>query len=88
MGDVVHIDRVDPACATADPDLFFLVDGETYVERAYREQAAKAVCAACPVLTDCWTLHQNERYGIWGGETENERASRKRRQRRRKKAAA
>jgi WhiB family redox-sensing transcriptional regulator len=36
---------------------------------------AKAVCNACPVRVDCltWAIEKHEYYGVWGGETEEER---------------
>ena len=43
--------------------------------RVSRENRAKAVCATCPVRTECLehaTTH-DERYGIWGGMTNRER---------------
>lgn len=48
---------------------------ETRDERAWREQAAKAICAACPVQADCrdYALKSRESFGIWGGLTEHER---------------
>lgn len=38
-------------------------------------QAAKRVCALCPVRVDCleYALANNERYGIWGGLSAEER---------------
>ena len=43
--------------------------------KAAREERAKEICRSCPVRTDCLdhALTSNERYGIWGGTTENER---------------
>ena len=37
--------------------------------------AAKRVCAACPVITECldYALANNERFGVWGGKSERER---------------
>lgn len=47
-------------------------------QRARREQteAAKAVCAACPVMQKCLdhALRVPETFGIWGGTTASERA--------------
>ncbi|EWT03069.1 hypothetical protein N865_03910 [Intrasporangium oryzae NRRL B-24470] len=47
-------------------------------QRARREQteAAKAVCAVCPVVTQCLqhALAVPEPFGIWGGTTASERA--------------
>jgi WhiB family redox-sensing transcriptional regulator len=36
---------------------------------------AKAVCASCPVITECRThaLEQGEKFGIWGGLSEAQR---------------
>lgn len=34
---------------------------------------AKAVCATCPVITECRTLGMNEEEGIWGGKLPDER---------------
>lgn len=52
----------DALCAQTDPDAFFPDKGEP-------NHAAKAVCAACPVRSDClaYALDRDERYGIWGG---------------------
>ena len=40
-----------------------------------REAAAKAVCAACPVIEQCrkHSLKVREPYGVWGGLTEDDR---------------
>jgi WhiB family transcriptional regulator, redox-sensing transcriptional regulator len=48
---------------------------ETSDERRRREQAAKAVCARCPVVAECleYALRVNEPIGIWGGLNEAER---------------
>ena len=37
---------------------------------------AKAVCWACPVRLECldWAVEANERAGVWGGTTPDERA--------------
>jgi WhiB family transcriptional regulator, redox-sensing transcriptional regulator len=61
------------ACQSADPDLFFPISGagpaRVQVERA------KAVCAACPVRSDClrYALGAGPLQGVWGGLTEEER---------------
>jgi WhiB family redox-sensing transcriptional regulator len=51
-----------------DPDLFFPGPDED------QEQALE-VCRTCPVREECleWALIARERYGIWGGTTEQER---------------
>ncbi|HZR50081.1 MAG TPA: WhiB family transcriptional regulator [Streptosporangiaceae bacterium] len=83
------------ACKGTDPDaaLFFGLDGERGPERDKREAAARTVCAPCPVRIACldYAIANAERYGTWGGFSEDERAAERRRQMRRaarKQAAA
>ena len=47
------------------------------ISRRLREEAAKRLCATCPVRKQCAThaLTVNEEYGVWGGFSENERAT-------------
>lgn len=56
-------------------DLFFHPHGEREPARGQREQAAKALCASCPVRPECaeHALEMAEPYGVWGGVTETER---------------
>lgn len=63
------------ACRGLDSALFFHPDGERGAARADRENGAKAICAACPVVRQCraHALIVREPYGIWGGLTEAER---------------
>ncbi len=63
------------ACRSANPSLFFAPDNETNHQRRFRETAAKAICAHCPVRAVCraYALQTGEVYGIWGGTTERER---------------
>jgi WhiB family transcriptional regulator, redox-sensing transcriptional regulator len=63
------------ACRGRDSGQFFHPDGERGASRLRREIAAKAVCRACPVRTECAThaLAAREPYGVWGGFTEAER---------------
>lgn len=44
-------------------------------ERLARERRAKSVCAACPVQRRCLrqAIAVDERYGVWGGLTTDER---------------
>lgn len=53
---------------TDDPDMFFSPNKE-------QARAALALCATCPVRTDCleYALDARERFGIWGGTTEKQR---------------
>lgn len=59
-----------------DVDTFFPGRGEPNAE-------IKAVCAACPVRTQCldYALARGEKFGIWGGLSERQRRT-VRRQRR------
>lgn len=59
-------------CADTDPELFFPDDrggGVTGGE-------AKKVCARCPARDEClvWALATNQRFGIWGGKSPEQRA--------------
>lgn len=45
--------------------------------RFQRERAAKAICRACAVRAECLShaVRHGEAHGIWGGLTEDERAT-------------
>ena len=60
------------SCRGMDPSIFFPAAGR----RAKHEARAKAVCEACPVITQCrqYALDAAEPYGIWGGMNPLERA--------------
>jgi WhiB family redox-sensing transcriptional regulator len=70
------------ACLTAGPGLFFSPGRtESNQAREYRENHARAVCAACPVKASClrWAMEAEAgtawtyRAGIYGGLNEHER---------------
>ena len=63
------------ACRGEDSDLFFHPEGERGPSRLSRENAAKSVCARCPVIASCaaHSLTVREPYGVWGGMSEDER---------------
>jgi WhiB family redox-sensing transcriptional regulator len=65
----------EAACQRDEAGLFFAPSQEPTAARLSREQAAKAVCARCPVLLACreHALLQPEPYGVWGGLTAAER---------------
>lgn len=67
----------DGACMGADSSVFFSPEAERGRKRQRREDAAKAVCATCPVIEPCrqHALDAHEPYGVWGGLTESERAA-------------
>lgn len=59
-----------------DRSLFFAAPGERPERRARRETQAKRVCATCPVRIHCRDAGREGReHGVWGGETEAERAA-------------
>lgn len=63
----------DALCAQTDPDAFHPEQADAVTSVA----AAKAVCVVCPVLAECrsYALEHGERYGVWGGLSERERAA-------------
>ncbi len=65
------------ACRDADENLFFHPEGERGAARRRRAEAAKAICASCPVLNECreQSLAVREPYGVWGGLSEDERTA-------------
>ena len=60
--------RSKAACQGLDPAIFYPATDE-------EAEAAKAVCATCPVGQACleYALANRERDGVWGGCTEKER---------------
>jgi WhiB family redox-sensing transcriptional regulator len=62
-------------CNGLDTEVFFLPEGIRGPRKRAREAAAKAICAECPVMTQClnWALATGEPYGVWGGTTPEER---------------
>ena len=63
------------ACRGQDGSLFFHPEGERGPSRVAREEAAKQVCARCPVVDPCraHAMSAREPYGVWGGMSESER---------------
>lgn len=57
-------------CAQADPELFFPATTGTE-----SESVAKKICTRCEVRSECLdhAVVRDERYGIWGGLSEQER---------------
>jgi WhiB family redox-sensing transcriptional regulator len=70
--------REHASCRSCSPDLFFPA-GTTGAAR-HEIDAAKSVCAECPVQSQClrFALRTGQAYGIWGGTTEDERVTMKR----------
>lgn len=54
--------------------LFFPSPSERPQSRGQRETVARSVCAACAVRSTCRDFARvNHEYGLWGGESEDER---------------
>jgi WhiB family redox-sensing transcriptional regulator len=79
----------DAACSAYDNLLFFGEEGESELEKQARESQAKKICQTCPVKEPCleFAMETNQKYGIWGGLTDKERASLKRRRARARRAS-
>lgn len=76
-------------CRGENLALFFGPDGERQPERELREEIAKEICGWCPVRTQCldYAVSRPEKYGVYGGLNEEERAAERRRRQRRANAA-
>ena len=61
------------ACAGYPNGLFFPGPDSTMAS----VEKARAICSVCPVKDDCleYAFQANQRSGIWGGTTEDERKS-------------
>ncbi len=61
--------QLEAACRGIDSEVFFHPERERGEARERREQAAKQICAACPVRQECLehSLAVKEPYGVWGG---------------------
>ena len=56
--------------------LFFSPPGERPETRELREARAKALCLPCDSRDECRTAaRENREYGLWGGESEEDRAA-------------
>ena len=70
----------DAKCKGMNTEIFF---GKEYhgIQRhrptltSIEIRRAKAVCAVCPVLEECFTfaMENDEEYGVWGGTTHRDR---------------
>ncbi len=77
------------ACGGENAPLFFGPEREGRPDRENREVKAAAICASCPVRTQCleYALRLSVKHGIWGGLSPEERARERRRRTRRLLAA-
>ncbi len=64
------------ACAGVAPEIFSSEDLPTSgTKRPSNTAAAKAVCAGCPVTSEClrYAVENQVQHGVWGGLTGQER---------------
>jgi WhiB family redox-sensing transcriptional regulator len=76
LGSIDSTWQLDAACRDEDPSLFFAPNTwEDPSLKTAREQRAKAICARCPVISEClsYALTSGEDAGVWGGLNEMER---------------
>lgn len=67
------------SCLDHSGDLFFPA-GETGLA-AEQAEVAKSICVECPVQVEClaYAVETGQRFGVWGGTTEEERSRLRRR---------
>ncbi|WP_333619066.1 WhiB family transcriptional regulator [Dietzia sp.] len=67
--------RTMGACQSQPVELFFHSEDTPRGQRRRNERDAARICEECPVLATCraHALRTGERYGVWGGLTENQR---------------
>ncbi|MFB8772142.1 WhiB family transcriptional regulator [Streptomyces broussonetiae] len=67
----------DAACAGMDTRAFF----STGRHARAQVNAARRVCAACPVRVQCgqWAIQTGEKWGVWGGMSQRQLRQRRRR---------
>lgn len=69
-------DWMDVAACKGLTHLFFPAPAERPQARQRREASARHVCASCSVRADCRSFARyHHEYGLWGGESEDERHS-------------
>ena len=66
--------KVDPECQRV-PDLSFPEDYPDPEKRQLATKAAKKICRSCEMVEECFTyaLETNQRHGIWGATSPDER---------------
>lgn len=80
---MADLDTLSPECDWTElamcrgkTQLFYDGKRESEGQRSRREELAKKYCAVCPVIEVCRTMGRIGReHGIWGGETDEERAA-------------
>lgn len=71
-------------CRKQDPEMFFLPENSRMGDKEQRILMAKKVCGTCPVIEECrkFAIETRQRYGVWGGLSEEEIARAVRRRQR------
>jgi WhiB family transcriptional regulator, redox-sensing transcriptional regulator len=65
------------ACRGAGPQAFFPRTDDRRIGSDRRYKFALKYCRDCPVVADCRAAGEAEIFGLWGGLTPSERASRR-----------
>ena len=67
----------DAACLNEDPEMFFLDSEDPAWLRRRKAEAARQVCAQCPVFSECrlfgLLVATQDHWGVYGGTTHRER---------------
>ncbi|MBG7697581.1 WhiB family transcriptional regulator [Streptomyces sp. MC1] len=65
------------ACRGLDSSVFYSPPGERGRAKRRRDLKAQKICAGCSVRSQCadFALRHGERFGVWGGISENERCA-------------
>jgi WhiB family redox-sensing transcriptional regulator len=81
LGRFLVLQRFRGACDETTAELFFDNGKEPGRAIRNRQQAAKAICGLCPILSECSLVGRTDLSleGIWGGETYKERRAARRR---------
>ncbi|WP_307830869.1 WhiB family transcriptional regulator [Rhodococcus sp. KRD162] len=72
-----HADwQIRAACRSMPVSMFYPPLGMRGYSLRHLERQAKLVCGRCPVISQCLrhALDTDERYGVWGGSTAQERS--------------
>jgi WhiB family redox-sensing transcriptional regulator len=69
--------QAEGLCKDEDSEVFFLKPNMRGDIKRLRISVAKSICKPCPVKNDCLehALTVPENYGVWGGLSEEERAT-------------
>lgn len=72
------------ACRKEDPEMFFLPENSRMGTKRSLVLMAKKVCGTCPVIEECrnYALTTEQKFGVWGGLSEEELATAVRRRKR------